>query len=353
MRLQHGLKATLAASTMILAGAAGAQAEEWKFAIEENVGDVQHRYAEKFKEIVEERTDGEVTVTIYPYGQLGTENDITELTAAGAVQFSNASPGHLGTFVPEVQVLLLPYLLSENPEVNKVVLNESEALYDNLEPDFESRGLKLYSIYPEGEMVWTSNKEIRNPEDLDGVKFRVMTSPLLVEAVNAYGGNPVALPWGEVYSGLQLGTIDAQVNPIFFIESARFHEVQDYLTWTGEQEYTTTVVANATFWDGLSPERQEMVLGIRDELADYIYDEQEQMNAESRERIEEERPSVTFVELTPEERDVFRERAAQLDQVLIENVGGDVEQTLADLRADIEAAEERLGDGEMAESAAQ
>lgn len=352
MRLNHGFKAALTASTLILAGA-GAQAEEWKFAIEENVGDVQHRYAERFKEIVEERTGGEVTVTIYPYGQLGTENDITELTAAGAVQLSNASPGHLGTFVPEVQVLLLPYLLSENPEVNKVVLNESEALYDNLEPDFESRGLKLYTIYPEGEMVWTSNREIRTPDDLDGVKFRVMTSPMLIEAVRSYGGNPVALPWGEVYSGLQLGTIDAQVNPIFFIESARFHEVQDYLTWTGEQEYTTTVVANAAFWDSLSPERQEMLLGIRTELADFIYDEQAQMNAESRQRIKEEKPSITFVELTPEERAVFRERAAQLDQTLIDNVGGDVEQTLQQLRADIEAAEGRLGDGTMAESTAE
>lgn len=346
-QLARGAGAALTALGLVL-GAGAALAEEWKFAIEENVGDVQHRYAEKFKELVEARTDGDVTVNIYPYGQLGTENDITELTAAGAVQFSNASPGHLGTFVPEVQVLLLPYLLSENPEVNKKVLSESEALYENLEDDFARRNLKLYHIYPEGEMVWTSNKEIRSPEDLAGVKFRVMTSPILVEAVRAYGGDPVALPWGEVYSGLQLGTIDAQVNPIFFIESAKFHEVQDALTWTGEQEYTTTVVANQAFWDSLPEERREMLRDIRDELADYIYEEQQEMNEASRARIKEAKPDINFVELTPEERAAFRERAQKLDEVLVREVGGDVAQTLEQLRSEIQAAEQELGAGDAA-----
>jgi tripartite ATP-independent transporter DctP family solute receptor len=346
-QLARGAGAALTALGLVL-GAGAALAEEWKFAIEENVGDVQHRYAEKFKELVEARTDGDVTVNIYPYGQLGTENDITELAAAGAVQFSNASPGHLGTFVPEVQVLLLPYLLSENPEVNKKVLSESEALYGNLEDDFARRNLKLYHIYPEGEMVWTSNKEIRSPEDLAGVKFRVMTSPILVEAVRAYGGDPVALPWGEVYSGLQLGTIDAQVNPIFFIESAKFHEVQDALTWTGEQEYTTTVVANQAFWDSLPEERREMLRDIRDELADYIYEEQQEMNEASRARIKEAKPDISFVELTPEERAAFRERAQKLDEVLVREVGGDVAQTLEQLRSEIQAAEQELGAGDAA-----
>lgn len=342
MRKKALLAVTTAASLMFAAGTLAA--EEWKFAHEESDGDVQDIYAEEFKRMVEERTDGDVTVTIYTYGQLGNENDITELTANGAVQFSNASPGHLGTFVPEIQVLLIPYLLSENDEVNKKVLSNSEALYGELADDFQSKGLKLFDIYPEGEMVWTTKKEVRDPEDLEGVKFRVMTSPLLVEAYDTFGADPVALPWGEVYSGLQLNTIDAQVNPIFFIESAKFYEVTDYLIWTGEQEYTTTVVANSDFWNGLSEERQDMLMDIRSELTDFIYEEQQKLNQASRENIKKEAPDIEYIELTAEERAAFAERAEQLDQFYIDEVGGNAEEVVEKLRSEIEKAEEEMGE---------
>lgn len=341
MRRKALLAVTTAASLMFAAGTLAA--EEWKFAHEESDGDVQDLYAEEFKRLVEERTDGDVSVTIYTYGQLGNENDITELTANGAVQFSNASPGHLGSFVPEIQVLLIPYLLSENEEVNKKVLSNSEALYGELADDFERQGLKLFDIYPEGEMVWTTKKEVRSPEDLDGVKFRVMTSPLLVEAYDSFGADPVALPWGEVYSGLQLNTIDAQVNPIFFIESAKFYEVTDYLIWTGEQEYTTTVVANSDFWNGLSEERQDMLMDIRSELTDFIYEEQQKLNQASRENIKEEKPEIEFIELSAEQREAFAERAEELDQFYIDEVGGNSEEVVEKLRSEIEEAEEEMG----------
>lgn len=313
--------------------------DEWRFAHEENPDDVQDLYAREFKRLVEERSDGEVTVTIYTYGQLGTEDDLTELTASGAIQFSNASPGHLGTYVPEVQVLLVPYLLSDDPDVNKEVLTNSEALYDDLARDFEARGLTLYSVYPEGEMVWTANRPIHSPEDLDGVRFRVMTSPILIETYDTFGADPIATPWGEVYSGLQLGMLDAQVNPIFFIESAGFYEVQDYLIWTGEQEYTTTVVANNAFWEGLSDDRREMLLDIREELADFIFDEQKRMNEESAERIREARPDIEFIVLDDDQRDAFRERAEVLSERLVEIAGGNSAAILDKLRQEIAEAE--------------
>jgi tripartite ATP-independent transporter DctP family solute receptor len=327
-------------STMLHTAAA---AEEWKFAHEEGAGDVQDLYAQEFKRRIEERTNGDVTITIYGYGQLGNENDITELTASGAVQFSNASPGHLGTFVPEVQVLSLPYLLSENPEVNKDVLNNSEALYGDLAKDFESKGLKLYTIYPEGEMVWTTNKEIRKPADFDGVKFRVMTSPILIESYKAFGSDPVALPWGEVYSGLQMNVIDAQVNPIFFIESAKFFEVTDYLTWAGQQEYTTTIVINKDFFDGLSDERKTMLEEIRLDMTDWIYDAQVKANKESLARIQEKKPSIKLVRLNAEERAAFEEAAEPLSEKLVGMVGGRTEQILGKLKEEIAAKEKELG----------
>ena len=89
--------------------AAGRDVERWRFAIEETRGSVQDAYAQKFKEIVEDRTNGAVEVIIYPYGTLGTSDHVTELLAMGAVQFAMASPGHLGKLIPEVQALPVSY----------------------------------------------------------------------------------------------------------------------------------------------------------------------------------------------------------------------------------------------------
>ena len=210
-----------------------AVAEEWKFAIEEIEGSVQDAYAQEFKKRIEEKTNGEVTVTVYPYGTLGTSAELTELVTQGAIQFANASPGHLGTMVPEIQVFSIPYLLSENNEVNKQVLTSSDVIYDKLQKDFNAKGLQLLTMYPEGEMVWTTDKEIHSPADFDNFKMRTMVSPMLVTAYEAFGASPTPMPYGEVYGGLQLKQIDGQVNPIFAIEEMKFYEVTDYMIWAG------------------------------------------------------------------------------------------------------------------------
>ena len=114
MTLAATMRRVLMGTALGFAALSAAAAEEWKFAVEEGPGDVQTLYAEEFKRLVEARSGGKIQVTVYTYGQLGNENDLTELTAAGAIQFANASPGHLGTFVPEVQVLSLPFLLPES-----------------------------------------------------------------------------------------------------------------------------------------------------------------------------------------------------------------------------------------------
>ena len=318
--------------------ATSASAADWKFAVEESPGDVQTLYAEEFKRLIEERTGGKTTVTVYTYGQLGNENDLTELTAGGAIQFSNASPGHLGTFVPEVQVLSLPFLLPDSDEAKADVLSNSKALYEMLAADFANKGLKLFTVYPEGEMVWTTKKAVRTPEDLGDVKFRVMTSPILIEQFKLYGANPVALPWGEIYSGLQMNVIQAQVNPPFFIESAKFHEVTSHLIYPGDVEYTTTVVANSDFWDGLSDEDRTMLNEVRDELQTFIIAKQKEKNATALENMQKAKPDIEVIKLTEEERDVFRKRVEPLSAKFVEMVGGRSGEILEQLKADVAAA---------------
>ena len=343
MKLTGNLKRLVLGAAMSLAAFSAASAESWKFAVEEGPGDVQTLYAQEFKRLVEARTKGQVKVTIYTYGQLGNENDITELTAGGAIQFSNASPGHLGTFVPEVQVLSLPFLLPDSDKAKADVLSNSQALYGSLAKDFAGKGLKLFTVYPEGEMIWTTKKAIHKPEDLGDVKFRVMTSPILIEQFKLYGANPVALPWGEVYGGLQMNVIQAQVNPAFFIESAKFHEVTDHLIYVRDVEYTTTVVANADFWQGLSDERKKMLGEVRNELQTFILAKEREKNEAAVAKMKKDNPKLQTVRLTDAERELFRKRAEPLAGKLVDMVGGRTAEILKQIKADIAAAEAKYG----------
>jgi TRAP-type transport system periplasmic protein len=334
----------VAGAVMATAASQAAMAEDWKFALEEIEGSVQDAYAQEFKRLIEEKTGGEVTVTIYPYGALGTSADLTELVTQGAIQFANASPGHLGTMVPEIQVFSVPYLLSKNNEVNKKVLTESEVLYEELQDDFNDKSLQLLTMYPEGEMVWTANKEIRTPEDFDNFKMRTMVSPMLVAAYEAYGASPTPMPYGEVYGGLQLKSIDGQVNPIFAIEEMKFYEVQDYMIFSGEQQFTTTVVTNSDWYAAdLSDENRQILDETIAELADYIFEVQEQFNQERLEKIKAEKPDLQIIELTEEERAAFEERAQQVRDTYVEMVGEEGQAVLSALQSEIEAAEQELG----------
>ncbi len=341
MTTRHSLILSLALGGMLASPAV--LAEDWKFALEEIDGSVQDAYAQEFKKRIEEKSGGDVTVTVYPYGALGTSSELTELVATGAIQFANASPGHLGSLVPEIQVFSIPYLLSPHDEVNKQVLNESDVIYDTLAGELADKGMKLLTMYPEGEMVWTTNKEIRSPADFDNFKMRTMVSPMLIEAYKAFGANPTPLPYSEVYGGLQLKMIDGQVNPIFAIEEMKFYEVSDYMIWAGQQQFTTTVVTNSDWYAGLAEDRQQLIDETITEMADYIFDKQAEYNAERLETIKQERPELTMIELTEDERAAFREQAMTVREKYIELVGEDGKAVLEGLLADIEAAEKAMG----------
>lgn len=343
-RFRAKMTGLLAGAAVVAAFCLPAQAEEWKFAIEEITGSVQDRYAQEFKRRIEEKTGGDVTVTIYPYGALGTSADLTELVTQGAIQFANASPGHLGTLVPEIQVFSLTYLLSENNAVNKQVLTESDVIYDTLQKDFEEKGLHLLTMYPEGEMVWTTNREVRKPADFDNFKMRVMVSPMLIEAYKAFGASPTPMPYGEVYGGLQLKQIDGQVNPIFAIEEMKFYEVSDYMIWAGQQQFTTTLVTNEDWYHGdLSDERRKMLDETIAELADYIFRVQDEYNQERLEKIKQAKPEMKMIRLSPEERAEFEKASMTARDKFIEMTGPEGEEVLKRLEAEIEAAEEKLG----------
>lgn len=316
----------------------GRGADIWRFAIEEAAGSVQDAYAQEFKRRIEERSGGDVEVKVYPYGALGTSDDLTEQLRMGSLQFAMASPGHLGKSIPEVQMFLLHFLFSDDDEVNRRAVNDP-AFRAEIEPLFPEKDLDLLAILPEGWMVWTTQKPIRAPADFEGVKIRTMTSPLLLAAYEAYGASPQAMPYGEVYSALQLNMIDAQVNPVFAIEEMSFYEVTSHMIFARPAPFLTTVVTNHDFLAGLSSERRALVEDVVAELEPFIFEEQRRTNAERLDTIRERKPEMVMIELDETERQLFRDRTTAVRDLFRAQVGDRGSRLLDALLAAVERAE--------------
>lgn len=307
-------------------------ADTWKFASEEDKGDVQDIFAQAFADSIKTQSDGDIKVRIYYYGQLGTENDIVELTSKGTVQFLSVGTGHLGSYVPEAQVLDLPYVLGGDVDVIRKVLTTSPTIYGDLSAKFEKVNLKLLTMISEGEMAWGANKAIRSPADFEGQKIRTFTSTIPVETFKAFGANPTPLSWGEVYGALQLKTVDGMVNPVYFIYNAKWHEVQDFLIFPGQQPYVGTVSTNLEWFNGLPAEQQEMVTKAIADAEQAAHDYQIKINAENMEKIKAERPDLQVIVLTEEERAVFEEKSTTLHETfytVVENAYDEAEKPAA------------------------
>ncbi|KJZ16063.1 MAG: TRAP transporter substrate-binding protein DctP [Marinomonas sp.] len=322
-------KLVLAASVMSMTSLL--QAEEWKFAIEEIPGSIMDAYAQEFKRKIELKTDGEITVNVFPLGSLGTPTQLIEQTSYGVVHFSNVSVGNLGTIVPESQLFLLPYALPSDSSAISSMLSSSKVIYDELGNDFNNRGLKLHTMYSEGPQVWTTNKEVRKPDDLDNFKMRVMVSPILLKAYEDLGASPTPLPFGEVYGALQLKIVDGQINPVPTIEEMKFYEVTDYMIWAGEQELVTSIISGSDWYDTLSPAKKTLISETMAEMRGFIDDVVLRFNQEKLAKIKAAKPEIEFVKLTPEEQAVFRQRSSATHSAFSDIVGARGQELLTNL----------------------
>lgn len=291
----------------------------WRFALEEIEGSVQDAYAQEFKRQIEEISGGQISIEIYPYGALGTSSQLTELVQDGSIQLAFASPGHLASVIPEVGIFTMHFVLSDDNDINKEVLS-SERVQNLFEAPYAEQNMKLLGIVPEGWMVWTGSKVLRSPADFEEFKMRTMTSPILTESYKAYGANPSPMPYSEVYSGLQLKQIDGQVNPIFAIEEMSFYEVQEAMTFANHAQFIATVVSNKEWYEALPDDQRQWLDDTREALVDYIYEKQAQFNQERLEKIKA-NSDIEVVELTDEEREVFREASMGVRDIYVEAAG--------------------------------
>ena len=334
-------RSAIALVALLAACAPEDETTTWRFAIEESTGSVQDAYARKFAELIERKSGGSIDVVVYPYGALGTSDHTTEQLYNGTIEFVMASPGHLGKIIPELQVFLLHFVLSGDEDIDNQALADPElrATFDRL---YREHDFRLLTFFTEGEMAWTTNKEILSPADFSGVKIRVMTTPLLIAAYQAYGASPTPLSYFEVYSALQLNMIDGQVNPVFAIEEMKFYEVTSVLTFPGHAQFVTSAMTNADFYDGLETGEQAWIDEAIAELQPYILEVQRRFNEERLEKLlaarEKSGEPMKVVRLSDEQRSAFREASAPVRDLFVSDAGDGGRLVLDQLAAAIERA---------------
>ena len=340
----------IAVSLLLLASVGVASAEytgpaiKAKLASEEIEGDFMTVWARNFANHMNTWSDGKIDIEVYPYGTLGATGDINELAQMGVVEFVFSDYAWISSFVPQAQVLALNYIFPTEkvPEVLDWMMKNGEFM-PMLEGAFRKNGLVPLGIMYEGWQWVTSKKPINSVDDMQGLKLRLMSSKLLVEDYKAYGASPTPMSYGEVYSGLQMGLIDAQVNPLFAIYSMKFYEVQDYVTQLKSEPFLGIPTANKQFFDGLPEEvQQEMLRFWRESIipAGKWIDER---NASDMEKIKKARPEVKFTVLDDETIAEFKERAKTVYPKFVDIGGEGSEMILEALLNDIENAKKALG----------
>lgn len=222
-----------------------------------NENDAFHVCALKFKELVEKGSKGELTVTIYPNAKLGDERNLLENMRMGVVDSAIITSGPIINFMPQFGVFDLPFLFSTPEQAYKVLDGE---IGKKMLADMDNFGWKGLAYGERGfRNLTNSKKPVNTPEDMKGLKIRLMQNPVYVDSFKALGANAVPMAWTEALTALQQGTIDGQENPLNVIVSFNLFESQKYLALTRHAYAPNVIMMSKKTWDKLSPEQQKLV----------------------------------------------------------------------------------------------
>lgn len=227
--------------------------------------------AQAFADKVKELSGGQIEATVYPNSSLGSEREASEGVKMGSIEMTIVtSDGALPSFVPETQVLSIPYLFESKEEAYYVL---DGFLQEELGPKFEAQGMKHLAFCELGFRHFTNNKkEVTKAEDMKGLSIRVQEAPIWFALADSLGFIATPIAFNELYTALQQGTVDGQENPIASISSSAFDEVQKYMCMDGHTYPAESMIMNLNFYNGLTAEQQGWV----DEAAAYARDYQRQ-----------------------------------------------------------------------------
>lgn len=221
----------------------------------------------RYADLVKERTKGRVAIQIHHSRELGDEREVVEGLQLGTIQLTVTSTGPLGGFVPEMNVVDLPFLFRDANHAYKVLDGE---IGRDLLNKFGAVGIKGLAFWENGfRHITTSKKPVREPGDLKGLKIRVMENKVHQAAFRQLGADATPMAWGEVFTSLQQGLLDAEENPIPIIYTFKLNEVQKYVSLTGHVYSPAPLLMSKKTWDRMPPDIQKVMLDTALEVANF------------------------------------------------------------------------------------
>lgn len=265
---------------------------------------------EKFAEFLAKNSGGKMTVKVMGASALGNNREGIEQIQQGVTDFWLISTGLLAQFTKAVTVFDLPYLFKSEKAAQAFV--NSDIAMEVVKP-LEAKGIKPLGYFIMGWRHTHSNIAVRKPEDLKGVKIRTEPAPIRMAIFKAMGANPVPMDFGEVFTSLQQGVIDAGENTFENIKSQGFHTVQKYVTTDGHILDPMLVVMSKKSWDKLSDEEKSI---LQKTVAETCKWEQDNVLANNKKIMDEFKAAgkPEIIELTAEQRKGFREASKSVLQ---------------------------------------
>ncbi|MCP4116221.1 MAG: TRAP transporter substrate-binding protein [Desulfobacteraceae bacterium] len=227
-------------------------------------GSAQNIVAEKFKALLEERSNGKIRVKVFHSASLGNETEILQQIQMGTIEMGIITGGPFDTFDPIVRVINYPFLFKDNAQADAIL---DGPLGQEIFKSLESSGFKGLCFSENGFRNLTNSRgPVKTPDDIKGLKIRVMSSALHKTIWQALGANPTPMPW-PIYTELEQGVIDGQENPLWVMEVYKFYEIQRYMTLTRHVYSPHLDVASLGWWQGLSTENREMIRTAMEDAA--------------------------------------------------------------------------------------
>jgi len=229
---------------------------------------------------VKAKSNGKLTIQIFPNGQLGSERDQAEQVVTGAIDMAKINGGLAESFEPTFKVNALPFLFRDIPHMRKFM--KSDVAEEMLQTS-QGKGFIGLTFYDSGTRSFYAKKAINSPADLNGMKIRVPESPTMMEMIRHLGGKATPIPFTEVYTGLQQGVIDGAENNISSLIEMRHSEVAKFYSMDQHLMTPDVIIISERSWNNLTAEEQKILKEAARESLDEqikIWDATDNMNKE-------------------------------------------------------------------------
>lgn len=262
---------------------------------------------EKFKELVEKNSGGKIRIRIFGNAQIGSDRVTTEQAQAGTLDMSSSSTPNLASFSPAYMAIDLPYITDpKNQEKLYKALDEGE-LGKALRKVANDIGLETIMFSEYGYRNFASAKKpLKQVSDLQNLKIRTTDSPVEVAVVTELGSNPAPVAWGETYTALQQGTVDAEGNTFSLLNDAKHSEVLKHAMDSQHNYSMHILLMNKKKWDSLSPEQQKIIRDAAKQATDWQRKESVKLEEKAWQAFRDKGIDITL--LTPEQREELKKK---------------------------------------------